>query len=639
MVIASMTQSSRCAKICGGVLLLAFLLFPVHSDANVRVCAYNILFYDSGEFATRDPHLRTVLGAINPDILFLQEISNVAAAQNIRDSILNASGGPGFGDPFVLATTYEAPGDNIDDFLFIRSSKYTEVTAGFQIIAGSPRPARRWRIRPVSDPSGANDIYLYGVHLKAGNTGADATDRESQTASMRSNANALPMGTNIIYCGDFNFYSTEAAYFRFIESQADNDGRAWDPLNPNGLNQNWSANSSYASIHTQSPHSNNAGAPTGATGGGMDDRFDFVLISTSLHDSAGQDYVTSSYRAYGNDGLHYNNDINDAPIIPEGAAMANALHSASDHLPVYLDLTDPISQPQIATTPTSFVGFPQVLTGASVTADITVANSATPPGIALQYSFNQPADYSAPLGTFNLNAGTNAMHTITLNGTATSGNKFGTLSITNNSLPNPKNLSLIGVVLDHAAPSTVADEIVESAMINFGSHDIGQFVDQVASVYNASVPQFPNRVDLSIQSGAISNDAQGRFSLPGFAPPINGITNSTNVTVHFDDTAALPGTYTATLTFTTQDDTLAIGGTALSDVTFNLEATIPDPPGPIHGDFDLNLIVGLEDVAPFVAVLLAPESASPEDTWIADMNDDTLVDSIDLQPFVDAILN
>lgn len=639
-MVASNTRSLPRLIGLRSICLVALALHAVAAlaNANARICAYNFLVYDSGEFATRDPHLRTVLNGIDPDVLFAQEINNLVSAENVRDSVLNASGGTGFGDPFTLATTFDST-DNLDDFLYYRASKFSEVTASYVTIGGDPRPARRWRLRPVSDPSGANDIYIYGVHLKAGSTPSDETDRDIQTNAMRNNGNSLPAGTAIIYCGDFNFYDTEAAYFNFIESQADNDGRAWDPLNPNALNQNWSANGTYALMHTQSTHNNNPGQPSGAITGGLDDRFDFLLISTVLHDGTGQDYVANSYRAYGNDGLHFNDDINDPPTIPEGTTIANALHGASDHLPVYLDLTDPLSQPQIATTPASLVGFPQVLTGSGVTTDITVANNAPAPGNPLQYSFTPPAGFSAPAGLFNLNPQTNAQHTITLTDTSTSGTKMGTLTINNNSTPNPKNLTLIAVVLDHAVPSTAENSIVTIAPIDFGTHEIGQFTDQVATIYNADVPQFPNRVDLSVTSGTITNDPAGRFSLVGFAPPINAISTSANVTVNFNDAGAAAGPYTATLTFTTHDDTLAQGGTPLADIVFDLSATVDAPQEPIRGDFDLNFDVGLEDIDPFVAVLLDPDGATPEELWIADMNEDTMIDSIDLQPFVDAVLN
>jgi hypothetical protein len=40
----------------------------------------------------------------------------------------------------------------------------------------------------------------------------------------------------------------------------------------------------------------------------------------------------------GNDGLHYDNDLNAAPVIPEGQSYADALVLVSDHLPVRVDV-------------------------------------------------------------------------------------------------------------------------------------------------------------------------------------------------------------------------------------------------------------------------------------------------------------
>ena len=56
-------------------------------------------------------------------------------------------------------------------------------------------------------------------------------------------------------------------------------------------------------------------------------------------------YVQNSYTAFGNDGLHFNDSINAMPNIAVSPNVAQALHDASDHLPVYLDLLfkNPIS--------------------------------------------------------------------------------------------------------------------------------------------------------------------------------------------------------------------------------------------------------------------------------------------------------
>ena len=43
----------------------------------------------------------------------------------------------------------------------------------------------------------------------------------------------------------------------------------------------------------------------------------------------------NSYTAYGNDGLHYNDSINRPPNNAVGQTIADAIHYASDHIPVF----------------------------------------------------------------------------------------------------------------------------------------------------------------------------------------------------------------------------------------------------------------------------------------------------------------
>jgi hypothetical protein len=100
-----------------------------------------------------------------------------------------------------------------------------------------------------------------------------------------------------------------------------------DPLSLSGtFNQ-----SSFAQYHTQSPRTRSFGG--GATGG-MDDRFDMILISQSISDVNNITYINGSTVAYGNDGNHYNDSINKPPNTAVGQQIADALHYASDHLPV-----------------------------------------------------------------------------------------------------------------------------------------------------------------------------------------------------------------------------------------------------------------------------------------------------------------
>tara|TARA_B100000029_G_C17133500_1_gene799655 strand:- start:164 stop:688 length:525 start_codon:yes stop_codon:yes gene_type:complete len=105
-----------------------------------------------------------------------------------------------------------------------------------------------------------------------------------------------------------------------------------DPISTPG---NWHNNSSYSSVHTQSTRSSNES--DGGASGGMDDRFDQLLISEGIN------YINDSYVAYGNDGNHFNSSINSGNNSAVSNNIANALYNASDHLPVYMDIVFDIS--------------------------------------------------------------------------------------------------------------------------------------------------------------------------------------------------------------------------------------------------------------------------------------------------------
>ena len=49
-------------------------------------------------------------------------------------------------------------------------------------------------------------------------------------------------------------------------------------------------------------------------------------------------YVEGTYWAVGNDGNHFNDAINDGNNNSVSEEIADALHDASDHLPVYMDV-------------------------------------------------------------------------------------------------------------------------------------------------------------------------------------------------------------------------------------------------------------------------------------------------------------
>jgi endonuclease/exonuclease/phosphatase family metal-dependent hydrolase len=208
-----------------------------------------------------------------------------------------------------------------------------------------PRDTLRYRLRPRQFQS--DDLYLYASHFSSSN--ADA--RQTEAGQIRADAATLPAGANILYSGDYNTpASSDPAYQTMT---APGSAQGIDPLNAPG---NWSDNPNFTAIHTQSPKTSTP-AGSGLADGGLDDRFDFQLITAALQDEAGLDYVDGSYTAFGNTNTHSLNDAVDQGLasalnIPsfttaQKSAVLSNLANDYDHLPVVADYA-PVPEPASA---------------------------------------------------------------------------------------------------------------------------------------------------------------------------------------------------------------------------------------------------------------------------------------------------
>lgn len=609
---------------CAVVIAIGAFAQPAHA---IRILNYNILFYgDDATFdASRTAHFQLIINAIQPDIICVQEVMNSTGYNNFRNNVLNGAGGPG---GFVAAPFVNGLGGGGDNAMYYRSSAITFISN--QNIQTQPSGGIRdwsmYRVRLAGYTTAAAELYLFNAHLSSG---GGAAQREIEANVYRDWAEAnLPNGAFVLTMGDFNLQnSSEAAWTRFTETRATNKGRVKDPLNAVG---NWNNNAAFAFAHTQSPLLNLPPGGGPYTTGGLDDRFDFILASDNLLDAAsGQmDYHSGTYRTWGNDGLHFNKNIIDAPTIPEGAAAANALYLASDHMPVIME----VSAPARASL-SSVSNFGVVVVGATVTRTLTVANTAPVPGMPLIYTLSPPAGFTAPGGPHSANAGAPGnSHTIMMD-TATAANRSGVLLVSTNAPEQPSsNVVLSGIVKNHARPSTQAGAEIQTAALDFGLHSPGGFVNQMVSVHNFGFNI--QQSGLQVISASIVGDA--RFSVLGFAPALVGGVPLT-VAVQFDDVGAAPGPHEATLTFQTSDDPTLPGATLLSSIVYTLLATVQSPL-PIKGDMDGSGCVDDADVPLFIAVMLDPDAATAGDLELADMNFDGLVDGGDIGLFTAAAI-
>jgi hypothetical protein len=126
--------------------------------------------------------------------------------------------------------------------------------------------------------------------------------------------------------------STEIAFKILTGNQVNNNGRLMDPIHKTGK---WHDKSRHKRFHTESTRKSKYG---GGTGGGLDDRFDMILISYGLDQAGKLIYRPGSYVIYGNDGKHLNKAVNKPKNKIVSSDIADALYMASDHLPVIIDL-------------------------------------------------------------------------------------------------------------------------------------------------------------------------------------------------------------------------------------------------------------------------------------------------------------
>ncbi len=308
------------------LLLINFLCL---AQDTVSVMSYNLLNYGA-TWANSDRYkdLRTIIQHAKPDIMMVCELEDAQAPQYLLDSAFNKAGV----GTYTRAAFIDGP--DTDNMLFYNTSKIG-LRSQKQIYTVL-RDISQYKLYKVVAPGDTAFMYFHMAHLKAGSLSSDETQRNSEISAFCSNIASLSQNSNILIAGDFNFKtSTEPAFSTLTGAGCSHT--FYDPINQIGL---WNNNSAYSQIHTQSTRSSaNAGCCGGATGG-LDDRFDFIMVNNSLLSGTNKArYVIGSYKAFGNDNLHMNKAITDAPAntaVP--ANVAQALFNMSDHLPVYMKI-------------------------------------------------------------------------------------------------------------------------------------------------------------------------------------------------------------------------------------------------------------------------------------------------------------
>ncbi|MCJ7586737.1 MAG: fibronectin type III domain-containing protein [Candidatus Aminicenantes bacterium] len=305
-------------------LVFVFLLLSLPSEA-VKLVTWNLLNFPGSTGVAREDDFRLVINKIAPDILATQEMIGLAGVNQFLTKVMNFS----VPEKYAAAPFFDGPDTN--NALFYRKSTITYL--GKTQIQTDLRDITEYRLKVKAGPGVGTIFRVYSMHLKSGDSSTERNQRAEEAKKLRNRLNSLPTSTLALACGDLNLYkSSEIAYQYLTNHDAPYSARLNDPVQKPG---DWHDGSQFALLHTQSASTTQKG---GRASGGLDDRFDFILISDPMLTSTQLGYVKGSYTAYGNDGKHFNKAVNDGTNYAVGKAQADALWESSDHLPVIVQL-------------------------------------------------------------------------------------------------------------------------------------------------------------------------------------------------------------------------------------------------------------------------------------------------------------
>ena len=281
----------------------------------------------------KDECIRTILDYVKPDILTVCEFG---ATQALQDDFMRHNlniGGVNYWQSDDIVNYAE---ENIINHIFYDSRKLG--LKKHVALRTYPRDTDVYELYLKTNTLAVGDtvkLVCIVAHPKAGE-GFEGS-RYTLMQKVMNHVSQNYANENVLIMGDFNMYSSsESGYQVLTRTYSDTDALFVDPLANLGGVGAWNNNYQFARFHTQSTRSSSSQC---FSGGGLDDRFDFILMADDIAFSYKHlRYVPNSYKAIGNDGYHFNQNINQGYNHAVSSEIAQALYDCSDHLPVTMKL-------------------------------------------------------------------------------------------------------------------------------------------------------------------------------------------------------------------------------------------------------------------------------------------------------------
>lgn len=329
-----------------GIFIPLMIFFGVQisfGQATIKTMFYNVLNYPEAPPENREEILETIIDSYEPDIFMICELETEIGGEEILNESLNDDNDNYSSAPFL--SNFSNSDVELHQLLYYNNQKFTLIES--QRLTTTIRDINWYTLELILDDQVNNPIRIevFVCHLKASRGVENEVKRLNMVNEFIDNYENLDENAYVIFAGDLNVYSSnEPAYQELLNSN--NKITMVDPINMPG---SWTSNDTFTNIHTQSTRINSEDFGNFGSGGGLDDRFDFILMSENMINSPELSYVPDSYLAYGNNGNCYNQRIDDIDCTGiYDSALRDALYNMSDHLPVVMELQ---SNQQFLSTP------------------------------------------------------------------------------------------------------------------------------------------------------------------------------------------------------------------------------------------------------------------------------------------------
>jgi hypothetical protein len=313
-------------------ILFLFLISPFLSfgQDTLNAMFYNLYRFPTSPPANREYLLRSIVDAARPDLLMACELVNEQGA----DHVVNISFGD-MPDSFARATFVNSPdsADPLQQMVFYNTRKLILVRQ--EALLTYVRHINHYTFVLHTPDVATDSVFLdvFVTHLKSSTGAGNEHLRLEMVDTFVKALTHIPSDHHVLFAGDFNFYtSEEPGYQKILDSS--NAVRMVDPINRPG---HWNNNPEFSDIHSQATRITAAGFGIGGASGGMDDRFDFIMMSENSRTDPQCHYIPGSYKVFGNNGDCFNKRIDDLNSYgPYSLSIRQILYNMSDHAPVIM---------------------------------------------------------------------------------------------------------------------------------------------------------------------------------------------------------------------------------------------------------------------------------------------------------------